>query len=39
MKAAAVVMGVAFLVATGQSAGTFDKAEYAARRGRLKAQA
>ncbi len=35
MKAAVVVMGVALLVATGESAGVFDKAEYAARRARL----
>jgi len=35
MKAAAVVIGVAVLVTTGLSAGVFDKAEYAARRGRL----
>ena len=35
MKAAVVVMGVAVLVNTGESAGVFDKAEYAARRAQL----
>jgi hypothetical protein len=35
MRVAAVVMGVVLLVATGESAGVFDKAEYAARRARL----
>ena len=35
VRAAAVLIGVAVLVTTGESAGVFDKAEYAARRSRL----